>query len=74
MMKSKISTESTVLVNSISMCINQDVRRCLTKGRRITPVTETASYKSNGKNGVKTGDVSGCGATLISGSVNTKTN
>lgn len=68
-----ISAGSTVLVNGIPMCVDQDMHQCPIKGHGITPVTGTASYKSNGKNGVKTGDVAGCGAVIDTGSEDSST-
>ena len=73
MMKSKISAGSTVLVNGIPMCVDRDMHQCPIKGHGITPVTGTANYKSNGKNGVKTGDMAGCGAVITTGSGDSST-
>ena len=68
-----ISAGSTVLVNGIPMCVDQDMHSCPIRGHGITPVTGTASYKSVGKSGVKTGDVAGCGATIVTGSEDSST-
>lgn len=68
-----ISAGSTVLVNGIQMCVDQDMHSCPIKNHGITPVTGTASYRSNGKHGVKTGDVTGCGAVITTGSEDSST-
>lgn len=64
-----ITAGSTVLVNGILMCVDQDMHSCPIKDHGVTPVTATSSVKSNdGKRVVKIGDTAGCGAVLISGS------
>lgn len=68
-----ISAGSTVLVNGIPMCVDQDMHRCPIKGHGVTPVTGTASFRSGDKRGVKTGDIAGCGAVINTGSENSST-
>lgn len=68
-----INAGSTVLVNGILMCVDQDMHSCPIRGHGITPVTGTASYKSVGKRGVKTGDKAGCGTVIITGSGDSST-
>lgn len=68
-----ISAGSTVLVNGIPMCMDQDMHSCPIRGHGITPVAGTASYKGAGKGGVKTGDKAGCGAVIITGSGDSST-
>ena len=68
-----ISAGSTVLVTGIPMCVDQDMHRCPIKGHGVTPVTGTASFRSEGKRGVKTGDVAGCGAVITTGSGDSST-
>lgn len=68
-----ITAGSTVKVNGITMCVDQDMHSCPIRGHGITPVTGTASYKSVGKRGVKTGDKAGCGAVIIAGSGDSST-
>lgn len=68
-----ISAGSTVRVNGIPMCVDQDMHSCPIKDHGITPVTGGAGYRSNGRRGVKTGDVAGCGAVIVTGSEDSST-
>lgn len=68
-----ISAGSTVLVNGIPMCVDQDMHSCPIRGHGVTPVAGTASFRSGGKRGVKTGDGAGCGATIVTGSGDSST-
>lgn len=70
---SMITAGSAVMVNGIPMCVSGDLHSCPIDGHGVTSVTGTASYKSNSKSGVKTGDSAGCGATIVTGSENTTT-
>lgn len=69
-----ISAGSTVLVNGIPMCVDQDMHSCPIKGHGVTPVTGTASFRSSGRRGIKTGDMAGCGAVIVTGSEDSSTN
>jgi uncharacterized Zn-binding protein involved in type VI secretion len=68
-----ISAGSSVLVNGIPMCISGDSHSCPIDGHGVTGVTGTAGYTSKSLRGIKTGDVAGCGAVIVSGSQNTST-
>ena len=67
---SMISAGSTVNVNGIKMCVDGDSHSCPIRGHGVTSVTGTSSVTSGGKKIIKTGDVAGCGASVISGSPN----
>lgn len=56
--------------NKLKVCVDQDLHSCPIKDHGITPVTATGTFKSAGKRVIRTGDVAGCGAVLISGSPN----
>lgn len=66
-----ITATSHFNCNGIRVCVDQDSHSCPIKDHGITPVTATGTFKSAGKIVIRTGDVAGCGAVLISGSPNT---
>lgn len=68
-----ITAGSTVEVNGILMCIDQDMHSCPIPTHGITPVTGTGGFKSNGKRVIKTGDRAKCGAVIVVGSQDSNT-
>ena len=65
-----ISAGSTVVVNGVPMCVDQDMHSCPIPYHGITPVTASSSVKStDGKRVIKVGDVAGCGAIITQGSL-----
>ena len=65
-----VSAGTTVLVNGVPMCVSGDSHSCPIPYHGVTSVTGTSSVESGGKAVIKTGDVAGCGASVISGSPN----
>lgn len=66
---SMVSAGSTVLVNSVQMCVDGDSHACPIPGHGVTTVSASSSVKSTGgKRVVKVGDVAGCGAVITQGS------
>lgn len=64
-----ISAGSTVTVDGIQLCLDQDMHSCPIPGHGTTPVTASSSVKTNGgKKVIKIGDTAGCGATITQGS------
>lgn len=64
-----ITAGSSVKVNGIQLCVDQDIHSCPIPGHGNTIVTASSSVKSNdGKRIVKIGDIAGCGAVITAGS------
>lgn len=64
-----ISAGSTVVVNGVQLCLDQDMYSCPIPYHGITPATASSSVKTtDGKRVIKIGDIAGCGATIIQGS------
>lgn len=64
-----ITAGSSVKVNGIQLCVDQDTHSCPIPGHGNTNVTASGSVKStDGKRVIKIGDIAGCGAVMIEGS------
>ena len=57
-------------VNGKAVAVNGDLHSCPISGHGMTPITSTATTKSNGQSVVTVGCVAGCGAVINSGSPN----
>lgn len=64
-----ITAGSSVKVNGIPLCIDQDLHSCPIPGHGVTTVIASGSVKStNSKKVIKIGDTAGCGAVIVEGS------
>jgi len=68
-----VSASANFRCNSRFVCVDQDLHQCPIAGHGVTPVTGTGSFRSSARSVIKTGDVAGCGAIIITGSDNTST-
>ena len=65
-----ITATASFICNGVKVCVDQDLHSCPIKDHGITPVLATGTFTNRGKAIIRTGDVAGCGAILISGSPN----
>ena len=69
-----ITASATFTINGRIGCLHGDLHECPIKDHNITRVVSTSTVKNQNRSILRTGDVAGCGAVLITGSPNTSTN
>jgi len=55
-------------VDDLPGCVSGDMHQCPIRNHNTTPVTSSSNCSGDGRPIIRTGDIAGCGAVIITGS------